>query len=169
MNFLRTIIEEKDPARRAALLEGGRKVNETSNAALVALSKRCDVSMEDLLQAVKMEIIFTAEGLLLGDRYPGDPDDETRANKILEAIIRRRASTPIHERDPLTEAIFGRGTMIIQSAINAGVSRVAAEAAVIRLVYSGRYAPSPARSGDIVPIEIARKESETRKTARAKV
>ena len=155
MNFLKAVIEEDEPGRRASLLSGEQKASDTANSALTAISKMTGLSIRDLMTAVKKEIVFTAEGILLGQKYPGDPNDEKRANLIVETIIRRRAKMTDENRDPLTEFLYGRGTAVIQSAINAGVSRVAAEAAVLHLVYSERYVPSPTKFGEIIPVEMA--------------
>ena len=149
MHFLRALIDEEDATRRTAMLSGKGRAKSLVNGNLESLSRETSLPVEALMIAISKEIAFVAEGIILGLKYPGTPDNEQRSLTIVETLIKRRAMTAPDERDPMIEAALPGKMSVMAGAINAGVSKIAAERAILRLVYSGRYHSIP--NGEIVP------------------
>lgn len=145
MKFMKTILDMPNE-ERYDVIGSPRATGEEAQKNLEALCLGLGLDRRLLIAAMNRELAFFAEHALIGYQNPGDPNDDARAMRIIEIILDRRNRGL---RNDLVERVHGNSLTVIEGAINAGVSRAAAQAALLDLVMRNIYKTNS--RGDIVP------------------
>ena len=145
MRFMKAILD-MPPEERYDVIGNPKATGEDALKGLEALCLAQGLDRRLLIAAMNRELAFFTEHALIGYQNPGDPNDDTRAMRIVEIILDRRNRGA---RNDLVEYVYGNSLTVIEGAINAGVSRPAAQAALLELIMRNIYKTNS--RGDIVP------------------